>query len=586
MGFGDNRTIQPTDGFSPEAFTWNNAMLAITDGSADTWFQDLGPKPIEELLTPAERGGPEDKKQFQLFAPQFFDENSKNGLPDLEISFDSLGEQKPIESTVIGKKLLKVLAKLGVSWSYNERKAINHETSIEWIEKDEGVALFPNHFDMPVAQRFRVFVDATGKETLVWSTELLIATREYLHETERYIHTDGAATPYKQSETYLKNGGMTFGRWSERIYLPVFFKSLFYLAETPFPSTSLFTMPRSIAFKDVPAENMPRPFICFERHAMAMGAFEQTEAGTNWSGSLFPTVMHGGWLFTNEDESQLEKSLIVASDGLSRISSILEDGYHNYQRDDYPAPYDLVLLSANVFDSSFASGQTANGHSKWVPGSRIGFLLRDTETRFKKAAKLGYAAEARGELWSLVGDGAGQFVAAATNNLSWFFFMPEISKNPQDLPIFERVLLQGARLKVKDDSVNCLSNLGILNYMAYKTARAIELFNLVLENPDNYSDNEAYFYLAHIYDQLGETSKADEYRKLYAQETPYGWPTQEQIPLAASQAAEEVSATPKPKESFVEVSPAQGSSKFCGACGIAFTSDVEKFCGKCGTPRK
>jgi tetratricopeptide (TPR) repeat protein len=584
MGFGDDKVMQPQEGFTPEAYSWNNAMLQITDGRADTWYQDLNPTPIEATLSAAELGGPEEREHRSRFAYAFFDENAKNALPDLEIDFDDLGEQKPIEDTVIGGKLLRVLSKLGVSWAYNERRAISHENSIEWKMKDEGVAQFQNHFGIPVPQRFRVFVKPDGKETLVWSTELLIATREYLHESERYVHSGNQVTKIQQSAEYLKNGGMSFGRWSERIHLPVFMKSLFFLAETPFPSTALVTMPRTIAFKDVPPANMPRPFIYFERNAMAIGPFEKTGGSYNWAGSLFPTVMHGGWLFTNEDETELETSLIVASNGISAISTILEDGFHNYQRDDYPAPYDEVLYCANVFDRSFGNGLSANGHSKWVPGTRIGFLIKDTEISFHKAVKSGNGKESRRELWALNDDGAGQYVAAAANNLSWYFFMPEIAEDQQSLPIYERILLQAARLKVKNDSVNCLSNLGILNYMAYKTERAIELFNMVLDDPDNYSDNEALFYLIRIYEQLGETSKADEYRRRYAEVEPYGWPLQDQIPLSSVSDADSEDSTPKPQTRLAE--PVRALAQFCGGCGKHFTSDSDKFCGGCGRERK
>lgn len=586
MAFGDKKTMTTADGFTPEAFTWNNAMLEITNSSADSWFASLNPTAIEDLLTSAELGGPEDREQLKRFAPAFFDENSKNAIPNLDIEFDSLGEQMAVEDTVIGKKLIRILTKLGVSWAYNDRKAISHALSIEWSGKDEGLAQFPNYFGLPVAQRFRIYVDSQGKETLVWSAELLVATREYLHETEFFTHDGDSTTSHKQSPEFLASGGMSFGRWSEKIHIPVFMKRLFYLAETPFPSTTMLTMSRSIAFKDVPAENMPRPFISFERDGMAIGAFEESGSTINWSGSIFPTVMHGGWLFTNEDETELETSLIVASNGITRISSILEDGFHNYQRDDYPAPYDETLLCANVFDRSFGNGQPANGRSKWIPGSRIGLLIKETENKFHHAVSLGSVKEARRELWSILDDGAGQFVAAAGNNIAWYFFMPELSKSPQDLPVYERILLQAARLKVNDDSVNCLSNLGILNYMAYNTARAIELFEMVIENEDSYSDNEAYFYLAHIYEQLGETSRAAEYRHQYSQVTPYGWPIQEQIPISLAQGATEGEHTPS-QESVPSVSSHEKSgSKFCGSCGIPFDTESVKFCGQCGTARK
>lgn len=584
MAFGDDKVMQAKEGFTPEAYSWNNAMLQITDGRADTWFQDLNPTPIEDVLTDTELGGQEEREHRSRFAYAFFGENAKNVLPGLEIEFADLGEQRPIEATVIGAKLLKVLEKLGVSWAYNERRAISHENSIEWTNKDEGVAQFQNHFGIPVPQRFRVFVNPDGKETLVWSTELLIATREYLHESERYVHSGDQVTKIQQSAEYLKKGGLSFGRWSERIHLPVFMKSLFFLAETPFPSTALITMPRTIAFKDVPPANMPRPFIYFERNSMAIGPFEKTGNNYNWTGSLFPTVMHGGWLFTNEDEVELETSLVVASNGITAISTIIEDGFHNYQRDDYPAPYDEVLGCAAVLDWSFGNGITAHGRSRWIPGSRIGFLLKDTEIRFHAAVKAGTGDGPRRELWALNDDGAGQFVAAAVNNLAWYFFMPEISKYPEDLPIHERILLQASRLRVKNDSVNCLSNLGILNYMAYKTERAIELFNMVLDDPDDYSDNEALFYLIRIYDQLGETTKAEEYRRRYAEVKPYGWPLQDQIPLSKVSDADTSDSTPKPQVHLTELPKAL--AQFCGSCGKQFSSDAEKFCGGCGSERK
>lgn len=514
------------------AYGWENTMLDITDSVANVWFKDLGPIPIEDYLTKSELGGPEERDLFNYFAPAFIGNKQRLVLPNLEIDYEDLGRKTPIAQTEIGQKLILLLEKLDVSWFYSQRLQVTHKKFVELNTEDEGVAIFENEFGMPILQRFRVYVNEDGLESLTWAGELLVATREYLHETERYKFPDGKPELVKQSASYLENGGMTFGRWSERINLPSFAKRVFYLAETKFPSNPIAPTHRPMAFPGMPTDEFPRPFVTFQRNSVAAGAYERVGSNFNWSFSLFPTVLDGGWIITNQDEQQLETAIKVASNGLTNISNVLEDGFRNFQRDDFPAPYDETLLSANVFDRSFGNGSSLNGHSQWVPASYIGLLNHQTEEKFKATGKLGRTKEGRQSLWELIDDGVGPFVAAAANNLAWYFMMPDLAEHPEDLPVNERVLLQAARLGVEEDSINCLSNLAIMHYMAGNSARAVELFEAVIANADNYSDNEAYFYLAHIFEEARQPEKAAEYRSLYSKLDPYQWPIQAKLEVS------------------------------------------------------
>jgi hypothetical protein len=387
-----------------------------------------------------------------------------------------------------------------------------------------------------------------------------------LHETERFITDGDNVYRFEQSKKYLDGGGFSFGEWSEKIFIPAFAKSLFFLAETPFPSTTLVSMSRAVGYADVPVESHPQPFIAYEHNDYIGGPSSRTMQGFEWRGAFFPAVVHAGWLVTKENLHYLDEFLPVFSSGLCKISTIIDDGYLNFRRGDYPSPYDDVLLSACVFDQSYVHGGTTLGRSQWVPVTRTGILLAETKQKFDQAMGLIPDRQARKILWSCQDDGVGPLVAAAANNLIWYFFMPDLQEHPEDLEIAERILLQANRLEVPGDSVNAISNLGILHYMSGNLDRAIELFEQVLANPDDSSDNEAYFYLAHLYELTGQTTKAAESQKHYDQGEEYTFPLQQQL------------------TNRLKGQP-QGVKKFCTSCGQEFTLPEAKFCTYCGQMR-
>lgn len=572
--FGASKSMQVQEGFGEAAFTWANANLATCSWAADAWFEHLGPVSLSQCLSENQLGGEPESEHRTLFATHLFAQNPPKVIPGLELDLSDLGEPASLEATKLGKQTLETLNSLGVNWHYNNRIPVGNDKYIEHELKNEGVAQWLNFFGIHVMQRFKVYVDTSGRETLVWSAAILVATRRYGHETSRFIDNLQGLQEYSQSSEYLASGGISFGNWSEKFFIPALAKSLFFLAETPFPDTTLMSMSRSLAYNDVPVEKHPKPFISFVRDDYIIAPYAQDHTGTLWDGSFFPTILHAGWLVTQENIDHLSEFLPIFTDGLNRITSTLDDGYLNHRDAHSSSPYDEIVHSACVFDRSYVAGGLTLGRSQWVPTTRVGFLLNETRKRFENGSKLLPDRQARKEFWWCQDEGAGPLVGAAANSLVWYFFMADLDEYPSDIVAAERICLQINRLGIPEDSVNALSNLGILNYMARNYERAIELFDLVLADADSYSDNEANFYLAHIYALLGREARSEHHKRLYEAGPEYEYPIQTQISEDGSKAIPPVSTIASAKR-----------HQFCTECGTKHLDAKTNFCTNCGRIR-
>lgn len=566
--FGSQRQMEVPEGFTPQAFTWLNMARVIVDGLADSWFEDLGPITLSDSLTAREAAELEFMRESM---PYFFGEDETKVLPQKVSDVAWLGEPVPIDESPLGQKLIKVLKDNGVTWEFREeRLELNAVSGVLMPSlKLEAAGQWGTLFGMPFDQVFKVYRDASGQDRILWGADLLAATRPFEHLTIRYGYDSETNERFamQNDPEAVAAGGLTFGQWSTRVFIPVLLKWLFYLAETPFP-TNLMNFPRTMAYgSDFAKELMPTPYFMNKRNSRVSGAFDLNNQGYLTSAARMPNVIEAGWVIEDMSEENLANCIVVASNGLTRMQSILEDGYLNHRTTESQFVWDPALHSAVVFDSDCELGGDALGLSTWVPVPRIGFVLNDTYQRAPGALDSGNFAE----LEQLSFNGAGPYVANCINSFVFSHLM-----NTDFYYMIDRLLESAYLMDVGDESTNALSNWGIALYKRGETAEAIKKFDMALAREDKYSEAEASWWLAKIYREAGNPELAATYDERCQKAGGYDADTG----FAPEPAAPSVSSGKIGAPSLAE----QTTPKFCSNCGSAFQSEAN-FCPNCGAKR-
>jgi hypothetical protein len=507
--FGDSKTLVTPEGLTEGSISWKQLSLTAVDGVANTWFAEYDLKPITQCLPPGAVDADEHVQNFARdFANYLVSEDQPLSIPGLEIDPDDLGEQIDITDGTLGPAIVAALESAGLIWRYETMFPISHAESVELPDdKTLGLSQWQTYFGVPFEQMFRIYRNAEGKETCLWSSKVLAATRPFEHITTRQLYVQSEDETYvaEISPEAIAKGALTFGQWSTKLFIPAVAKRLFFLAETPFPSTVIMSFSRDIAFgEEVAKENYPRPVLVSTPQTHARAAFDfQDGGGFLASGTIMPHVVEMGWTFDTTNQAEIIKILTVITEGLTRINSILEDGYLNYRTDDYPYPYDDVLLSAAKFDASYIQGEDALAMSIWVPVPRLGILLNETNVRSGVAVGQNNVDE---QYWVSL-NGAGMFVPNAINSLVYSTLIEE-----QEWFTIDRLLDASVRMNVKDESTNSLANWGIAKFKEGLVDEAIEKFELALARPDKYSEGEASYWLAEIWEQRGDAAEAQAFR--------------------------------------------------------------------------
>ena len=573
LGFGSSKKMTTPEGFVEGSIGWETMARVLVDMQANTWFEDYGLIPLEETLQPGAVDADESVAfLWKAIGPVGNDGEPNLAIPGLEIQESDLGEEINLDEGILGPAITSTLASLGVQWNFETTVALDEGLVEIPGLRTAGVAIWQTYFDMPIEQRFRVFRNSRGEETCLWSANLLAATRPFEHLTFREVRASDSDEVFQCeiSQEALSRGALTFGQWSTKALIPFLAKRLFYMAETPFPSNVLASFTRQIAFGlEFPAENYPRPVVINKRKSYARGAFNEVSA----SGSLMPNVVEFGWTFKTTDTSEIQTILEVISNGLTKMATILEDGYLNYRRDDFGYSFDDVLLSATKFDSDYEQGGDALGLSYWVPVPRLGFLLNDTNLRAEAAVNRGVVEE---QDW-VAANGAGFWVPNAINSFVFSTLIPA-----EQWFTIDRLLDSSVRMDVPNESTNSLSNWGIAKYKQGLISEAIEKFEAALARDDKFAEAEASYWLALIYEQNDDEKLAKVYRDRceaaggYVEEEP-----DQPTPSGLSKSA----------KAGLGLGDASGLSEsrtlaaFCSNCGNKFTEDSAKFCGNCGKAR-
>jgi tetratricopeptide (TPR) repeat protein len=584
--YGASRVPNIPDGYSEDALRWSQISRTLNEGLADAWFEAYNPVPILESVPPEAALDP--KKYFDLFASFLFEEDRMKVVPSFKKEFSDFGEIQKLDNSPLGQALIASLEKLGVSWYYETTYPVDEKTVVELLDlHEEGIAQWGTYFGMPVQQRFRVYKNSQGVETIVWFSNVLAATREFEHIRTRTFEMDDTVYVSEIEEEEVQNGALTFGQWSTEFFIPSLAKKLFYLAETDFPS-NIMAFPRSSAYRDLDETKFPHPFVVNERRASAQGSYDSNLGSLLASSTIFPNVISMGWAFSASDHESISIILTRITDALVKINSYLEDGYLNFNDPDEPYQFDRVVLSASTFDVASDQQRSAMGLSRWIPVVRVGFLLNETNVRGSAVFEGPSAREdqhLRAEFAWLSNDGAGAFVSNAINSYVYVWLLPDNRWDEVD-----RLLDAAVRLEVKNQSTNALSNWGISYHLRGDDNKAIELFEKALSREDGYAEAEASFFLALIWDSRGDTSRADSFRTRCEAAGGYSLPA-----FMSGEVTAPSSGLTKSNPQDKLAAPSSGLTKsnaqdkptasFCTNCGSQFARATARFCAECGTAR-
>jgi tetratricopeptide (TPR) repeat protein len=280
-----------------------------------------------------------------------------------------------------------------------------------------------------------------------------------------------------------------------------------------------------------------------------------------------PNVIEAGWIIEDMSEEDLNVCINIASSGLTRMMTILEDGYLNHSSADSQFGWDEALRSAVVLDSDCEYGINAAGLSTWIPVCRVGFALNDTYIKAPHALK----SSALGELEEISFNGAGPLVANCINSLVFSHLI-----DSEYYYMIDRLLEAAFLLNVGEESTNALSNWGIAMYKRGELDEAVSKFEQALAREDKYAEAEASWWLAKIYTELGNVKKSIEFEKRCLEAGGYG--------ESKGFEPESKSKIGSPSSDKSNGSGLIGQSKFCSNCGSAF-QEIAIFCSNCGTKR-
>lgn len=567
----------PAEPQGGENSLWQKLNLALVHPNSSAWFESLVPVPCIELFA----------AQIALDAEwlqgvTFLSDERYTIVPSMRVNREDLGEQQEIMSTRIGQAVVELLERLEVDFQLKNTVAITHFQ----IEELEGGYQLEGQWvsaaGTPFVQTFRVFKDSKGKETALWSVALLAsALRVDGFNKIMEVDADGQEHYFAIPDEVLDSGGFDIGSLSREVHIPVMLKLLAFMAETPFPSTQFFAMSRNLAYEDVPEEFRPIPTFLIEDNVLIKAYSPSLSQGTDlnvYSQQILREVVTFGWRFGEESVPHLKTLIPTVVNGCTFAVSAMEDGFVNYRRADYPAPWDSALASPCIYNAKYVHGESRMGWPQWVPITQLGEVLLETEqiastaTAFQKEGKLAQAVES---FSAAIADGAGVMLGSAINSLLFSHLIPELVADPtgiMDVRHYAEAAIEG---QYGYETTNALCNLGLAEYICRNYDAAEHALLQVVNREDEGSLAEACAYLALVYEQTGRDDLAREYWA--KSEAAGGYEPREWVPNAQSR-----SATQGPTQ---HESPSSSRAKFCANCGSQFSEQAANFCATCGAAR-
>ena len=506
--YGIRSTFSIPEDMSDEARRWITLSRQITAPLAEDWFADLRPISIIENISPRTVND----GLFHLMTPFGDKENNDPDLvnkiiPGLLLEESDFGKPLKIVDSELGKSVVSVLNSLGVNWKFEiQTFQASGSEGMEIENPFRILAYWQSAFQLPILQSFEVY-DRQGQEVGYWSAAQLLSTRAFEHIATMDIGSeDDEFFTALSGEPDAKTGDLTFGEWSTQLYIPMLAQSLFYLAETPFPS-GMFSLSRYLGFEKLESDKLPHPRLRLRRDEFVHGAINNHDKLAQVDGTVYPVVIDFGWEFTNSDSPVIETILPVLSNGLVAISTYLEDGFLNHVDPNDGFSWDWSMLSSCVTNSQYEEGEGHYGHAFWIPGTFAGAVATDSRELHRKLD--GASGEEHLRLAeALALDGIGYSAVCAINTFVFRYLKGHLNEYEQ---FCDFLLDQAVRLNIPNESTNALSNWGIVKFEVGNFDEAQKKFELALERTDQYAEAEASFYLAKIHAANGNKDLADLY---------------------------------------------------------------------------
>ena len=504
--------------FADGSLGWMHLAKSVTSGLSDAWFKDYQALPIREALAPSltDYDQPGRDAMNSTLVPG----NDYNVIPDFASSIKDRG-LTPVAFVMsdLGQSILATMDKVNLLYQRRTKILVDDSKYLEFPPETSLKAdlFWSTYFNSAFTQSVEILKDSAGTEYCYWSSTVLYGSRgqgDYdLFDMLADANDLASNIQVNLTDDEKNRGVMNFGEWSTKIYLPWLSKCLFYLGETPFPS-SIASMSRSLAFPGLDETKFPIPYMQFVKNSEVQCHQELvTTGGESESHSttfMAPQQIEMGWLFTASDFESQKIILTTITSALVKIMSYLEDGYLNHNTPGEPFQFDEVVFSDSQLERRFANIGVAGGYSRWIPTTQVKERILETDAR-AQALYGGLKSEIgkkQDRMW-IVDEGVGKAaVGSAINDSIFQYFIPE-----QQWGGVEWYALRAIEMEIHNETTNAISNWGVSKYLQGDYEFAIMLFTKALDREDKFAEGEASFYLGKIYEKQGDPVKSEEYRK-------------------------------------------------------------------------
>jgi hypothetical protein len=365
------------------------------------------------------------------------------------------------------------------------------------------------------------------------------------------------------------------GQYNMQWVIPALMKDVAFLAETPFPSTAgLISFTRDLAFDGASAKARPKPAFAIVRDEMF--GFTHDSAEWEFSDIKPPHTVLFGWVLTEDSMAEFTKVIPVISSGCAFALNLFEEGEQERVGIWNGMDWDMKLRQPAALSSSNAEKYGQRYPVEWmtIPEYSRRHALVVEEYNDVYGAERG--SDRREGFEDLILNGADKYVLHAANSLVYGEYLDSVVSDEAELEEALEILAMAFHLDPDNEfgdaqATNALSNAGVLYYQAGKLDLAERTLLHALEraggDDEDSNGDEASFVLSLVYEELGESDKADEYREMSEELGGY-------------------SSASKLRRPRVNPGKTNGSSsgrKFCTNCGQAFLKTDQKFCSGCGT---
>jgi len=453
----------------PKGHTWGVMSRAATDGIARSWFQDCNTVPLPEWVR-VEAG--------RTYRPVGAPDSSNSAAAEVEALVDHLSWYA--DGAVVSD-LMRDSADLG-TFTLLSQSSLGPK--IQEFLSGRGV----NGEEIPILSMGANIVEVGEPTTWLgpWATSF--GTRANIWFDIRTAE-DGTESAYFR--TNLAISTRVPEKWLAEVFsIPTQAASLLYTAETQLPS-SIMTMSRSLSWPNLPEEKIPLPFLTMERNGLCCVNLGNSADGTiqaDFAG--YPIVLSAGYLIPESSAQHFDDIIPVVIGTLTNLASIIEDGFRNYRNASTPAPFDHLLGSEYVLHDDVEEGVSTGGHSRWVPETHLGDLVRVSRESYMRARPMESGAEQKALLEWIVAEGAGAVVGSAINSLVYSYLLPG-----REFERAEWLLNKAIAMEILHESPNARANLGQVYLAQGRRDDARQVFTEATTGADTFAVSEASYFL-------------------------------------------------------------------------------------------